>query len=196
MMLSPHAIGTSDHDHVLLLLMLLLMLRLQDLQNLTQRFKSKQSASLQQAAYWADRDVLISAVQPPPSKPQQQQQEAAAGSLQSSIQDSKDTGSTDSSSSNAAAGDDQPGQQLGAEHQQDVAERAVRLSFAALQGVPQESPKVRWDTFYLLRPAVNCKVLGLYSSHVVSRYLNRGLLSGVVARSWCFWFGGGAAAAW
>jgi hypothetical protein len=123
----------------------------QDLQNLTQRFKSKQSASLQQAAYWADRDALISAVRQPPSKAQQQQAETLSGSLQSSIQDSKDTASTDSNGSESTVADagqvadataaHQPGAE---QNQQDVAERAVRLSFAALQGVPQESPKVSW----------------------------------------------------
>lgn len=115
----------------------------QDLQNLTQRFKSKQSASLQQAVYWADRAVLVPA--------------AAAHAAASSSQDSSQQGSWDSGSSSSAldaatseeAGpshDDAASQACGSgsdlqPEQQDLAEKAARLSFAALQGVPQESAK-------------------------------------------------------
>lgn len=129
---------------------------MQDLQNLTQRFKSKQSVSLQQAMYWADRPTLIPSAAviaggtSAASIPQQQQQDqpaadtadsikqeiAAAAAADSSQDEVQLTGGSSSSSL------EQP---LDA---QSVAERAVRLSFAALQGVPQESAKVR-EKYYV-----------------------------------------------
>ena len=155
----------------------------QDLQNLTQRFKTKQSASLQQAVYWADRAVLIPAVAPAALATDDTvgstfQQEpavisAASGSSQSSSSSSSEdssqtsnlasrsdssTSSSTSSSSGvadvhvAAAAAAGPASSSEAEaggscsdlqrQQQHLAEKAARLSFAALQGVPQESAKV------------------------------------------------------
>lgn len=125
---------------------------MQDLQNLTQRFKSKQSASLQQAVYWADRAVLVPAVQPWPSTQQQQQQQSAPRlATDTAAAAAVDAASLGQPELEAAAehreGEADSGQQQQQQvEQQDVqvlSERAARLSFAALQGVPQESAKVR-----------------------------------------------------
>jgi hypothetical protein len=121
------------------------LLFLQDLQNLTQRFKSKQSASLQQAVYWADRAVLVPAVQPLPSTQEQQQQQQSAS--RSTTADAVDAALLGQTGLEAAAEHTQEEAEAEQQHEQQdmqaLSERAARLSFAALQGVPQESAKVR-----------------------------------------------------
>lgn len=125
-------------------------LLLQDLQNLTQRFKSKQSASLQQAVYWADRAVLVPAVQPWPSTQEQQQSPprfatdtAAAAAVDATSLGQPGLEAAAEHRQGEAEGDQQQQQQVEQQDMQVLSERAARLSFAALQGVPQESAKVR-----------------------------------------------------
>jgi hypothetical protein len=138
---------------------------LQDLQNLTQRFKSKQTVSLQQAMYWADRDALI-----PAAAPQAAEEASTSKSIpklaaddlpaDASIQSSTsaaDSSEHDTASAPAAAASKTVVGEAGSSTRQDsasstppeqqrklqdITEEAVRLSFAALQGVPEENPKV------------------------------------------------------
>jgi len=156
----------------------LLSMHLQDLQNLTQRFKSRQTACLYQAVSWADRAVLIPGAAPHSglsSSTQQQQSssggsnlsasssrhlEAAIESPTSSVEGSSPSSSSQSGDSDPAGAFEQPAAAAGQvrdeymvlpgaqghSSQQDLAEKAVRLSFAALQGVPEESPKVGFKT--------------------------------------------------
>lgn len=146
---------------------------LQDLQNLTQRFKSKQTASLQQAMYWADRDALIPAAASAQaaegasisnSKQQHEPEDMPAGASIRSSSSPADSSELDTAVAAAAAetvvgeagqSDTQDAASSSLqEEQHDVqglAERAVRLSFAALQGVPEENPKVgAWSIFLAL----------------------------------------------
>jgi hypothetical protein len=146
---------------------------LQDLQNLTQRFKSKQTASVQQAMYWADRDALIPAAAAAQAaadasisniKQHLGPDDLPAGASIHSSTSAADTSDPDISIAAAAAepvvgevgqSDMQDAASSSQQEQQHdmqgLAERAVRLSFAALQGVPEENPKVcAWSLFLLL----------------------------------------------
>jgi hypothetical protein len=117
------------------LLLLLLLLLLQDLQNLSMKFRSKHTAALQHAMYWWPKAPLIPAAagtaEAAPSSSSSSSSPDSAQVHQEDEHSTSEAASLSSSSSSSSA---------------KLAETAARLSFAALQHVPEASPKVRSST--------------------------------------------------
>jgi hypothetical protein len=139
------------------------------------KFKSKQTAALQQAMYWWEKDVLIPLAPSSVAAAEQHVRWSASNSSGSNV-----GSSSGSSSDSSSGGDIQPAQHSSSSNVDedasvdvassisssltnksnntsnsssgsnngsdlarcDLAEQALRLSFAALQAVPESSPKV------------------------------------------------------
>jgi hypothetical protein len=116
------------------LALLPLLLLLQDLQNLSMKFRSKHTSALQHAMYWWPKAPLIPAAAAAATEADVASSSSSSSPAESQTQD--DSGSTTvAASTSSSSSSSSPAA--------DLAETAARLSFAALQHVPEASPKVR-----------------------------------------------------
>eukprot|EP00195_Chlamydomonas_chlamydogama_P001091 CAMPEP_0202918050 /NCGR_PEP_ID=MMETSP1392-20130828/72530_1 /ASSEMBLY_ACC=CAM_ASM_000868 /TAXON_ID=225041 /ORGANISM="Chlamydomonas chlamydogama, Strain SAG 11-48b" /LENGTH=283 /DNA_ID=CAMNT_0049610987 /DNA_START=96 /DNA_END=944 /DNA_ORIENTATION=+ len=123
---------------------------MRDVQNLASKFRSDETASIQQAMWWVHRAAMVPGVMP---RPRDMQPPAAAqhvsgvsGSEQAahSAAEQQGRGDLQGESTNKEAVQDE-GEM---ESEEDIVERAARLSFAALQWLPQSSNEER---FFIIR---------------------------------------------